>query len=276
MVMRTFLPLSLAILGVGCSGAEPVPDGQKSAAREVSSPAKATARSGKDDARPFAMTDNDESDGGLREYAYSWPVEVSREPGLVKLFKANIAQDLAEQKLQWKEAMADCPAEYNSCRSNTLTVEWKVVANLPRFLSLSSDVATYTGGAHGNYGRSALVWDRNKGKSFDPKEMFDLAALERATAATRCRLLNAERGNRRGEPVPASSSEWPDDCPDMESVTLFAGSSDGNTFDRLGFYYGPYVAGPYAEGEYEVDLPVTGGILDAVKPQYRAVFTANR
>jgi hypothetical protein len=150
------------------------------------------------------------------------------------------------------------------------------VADLPRYLSLSSNIATYTGGAHGNYGRSALVWDREAGKSLDPKDMFDLAALEQATATVRCRLLNAERAERRGEPVPADSSEWSEDCPDMDSIILFVGSSNRRAFDRLGFYYGPYVAGSYAEGEYEVDLPVNAAILAAVKPEYRGAFAVKR
>lgn len=275
--MRTFLPLSLAIAVVACSGAEPgaadavTDDGVKAA---PAAPTKAAAVA--DNAKPFALTDGEEGGAGSREYSYSWPVEVSREPALVEQFKATIAEDLAQQKVQWQEAVESCPPESVSCSSNTLSVEWKVVANLPRFLSLSSDVATYTGGAHGNYGRGALVWDRQTEKSIDPKDMFDLAALDKATAAPRCRGLNAERAKRRGEPVPANSSEWSEDCPEMDAVTLFVGSSDGSTFDRLGFYYAPYVAGSYAEGEYEVDLPVNAAVLAAVKPQYRAVFTANR
>lgn len=275
--MRTFLPLSLAIAVVACSGAERgaadavIDDGAKAA---PAAPAKAAAPA--DKARPFAMNDAEEGGAGSREYRYSWPVEVSREPALVRQFKATIAEDLAQQKVQWQEAVESCPPDSVSCSSNTLSVEWKVVANLPRFLSLSSDVATYTGGAHGNYGRGALVWDRQTETSLDPKDMFDLAALDKATATPRCRRLNAERAKRRGEPVPANSSEWSEDCPEMDLVTLFVGSSDGSTFDRLGFYYAPYVAGSYAEGEYEVDLPVNAAVLAAVRPQYRAVFTANR
>ena len=267
--------ISLALSSAACNDASA--DRDKAASAENSAVPQATRTvAPADDAKPFSMTDNDESDSGSREYTYNWPVEVSREAGLVKLFQANIASDLAGQKREWQESMVDCPKDMVSCRNNSMSVAWEVVANLPRFLSLSSHISSYSGGAHGNYGRTALVWDRKTGKSFDPKAMFDLAALEQATAIPRCRLLNAERAERRGEPVPENGSAWPDDCPDMESVTLFVGSSDGNTFDRLGFYYSPYVAGPYAEGDYEVDLPVTARILGAVKPQYRAVFAANR
>ena len=267
--------ISLALSSAACSDTDEYRE--KTGVAQATAPSQPIAPApGAPDAKPFALTDNEQKDGGGREYSYSWPVEVSREPDLVRQFKARIAEDLASQKRDWLSSMADCPADAVSCRNNSLSVEWKVVADLPRFLSLSSDVATYTGGAHGNYGRSALVWDREAEKSFDPKDMFDLAALEKATASARCRLLNAERAERRGEPVPANSSEWSEDCPDMDSVILFVGSSSRKAFDRLGFYYGPYVAGSYAEGEYEVDLPVDAAILAAAKPQYRAAFAVKR
>ena len=46
------------------------------------------------------------------------------------------------------------------------------------------------------------------------------------------------------------------------------------SFDRLTVYAGPYVAGPYAEGAYEIDLAVDSAILAAVKPEYREAFSA--
>lgn len=272
---KSLFLISLALSSAACSDAgeyrEKTGVANRQAAPQSGEQAAPVSR-----AEPFALTDNDQKDGGAREYSYSWPVEVSREPGLVRQFRATIAEDIASQKQDWLDSIADCPADAVSCRNNTLSVEWKVVADLPRFLSLSSDIASYTGGAHGNYGRTALVWDREAGTSFDPKDMFDLAALEKATAAARCRLLNVERAERRGAPVPDGSNEWSEDCPDMDSVVLFVGSSGRKAFDRLGFYYGPYVAGSYAEGEYEVDMPISAGILAAVKPQYRAAFALKR
>jgi hypothetical protein len=59
----------------------------------------------------------------------------------------------------------------------------------------------------------------------------------------------------------------------MEDATIFLGSSDGESFDRIGIYYAPYTAGPYAEGEFEFTLPVTKAVLDTVRPAYREAFT---
>ncbi|MFN3517741.1 MAG: PdaC/SigV domain-containing protein [Novosphingobium sp.] len=272
---KTLFLISLALSSAACSDADA--DREKTGVAQAVVPSQQGAPApDAAEARPFALTDNDQKDGGAREFSYSWPTEVSREPDLVRQFKARMAEELASQKRDWLGVMADCPADTVSCRNNTLEVEWKVVADLPRFLSLSSYTATYSGGAHGSYGRSALVWDREAGTSLDPKDMFELTALEKATASSRCRLLNAERAERRGAPVPVDSSEWSEDCPDMDAIILFVGSSSRRAFDRLGFYYGPYVAGSYAEGEYEVDLPVNAAILAAVKPQYRAAFAVKR
>ena len=57
---------------------------------------------------------------------------------------------------------------------------------------------------------------------------------------------------------------------------MLVGSSNGRTFDRIGIWYGPYVAGPYAEGAYELDFPVDARVLAAVKPEYEAAFSQAR
>ena len=54
------------------------------------------------------------------------------------------------------------------------------------------------------------------------------------------------------------------------------GSSDRQHFNRIGILIGPYEAGPYAEGDYEVTLPATPEVLAAVKPPYRGVFAVAR
>ena len=41
-------------------------------------------------------------------------------------------------------------------------------------------------------------------------------------------------------------------------------------------WFGPYVAGPYVEGHYELDFPMTPAMLEAVKPAYRSAFSAKR
>lgn len=58
----------------------------------------------------------------------------------------------------------------------------------------------------------------------------------------------------------------------MAETTLILGSSDGERIDRIGLLVGPYVAGPYAEGTYDLTLPVTPAIVAAVRPEWREAF----
>ena len=76
--------------------------------------------------------------------------------------------------------------------------------------------------------------------------------------------------------MPAGSTEIFDECIDPVKSTVILGSSNKQTFDRIGILVAPYEAGPYAEGDYEVTLPVTQAVLAAVKPEYRAAFSLKR
>jgi len=232
-----------------------------------------TAATAAPSAKPqaVAFADNAEKDGGTREFAYGWPAQVSAIPALAERFTAERDKVLAEQKADWDASLAEFPGEdCVSCKSLSFSKEWKVVADLPRFLSLSADIYLYTGGAHGNSGFDALVWDRETGAALDTEALFiSEAALEDALGASWCKALKAERQKRMG-------ADFVDDgffpCPDTTQLTVLLGSSHGKAFNRIGLIAAPYVAGSYAEGPYEVTLPVTAKVLAAVKPEYKAAF----
>ena len=61
--------------------------------------------------------------------------------------------------------------------------------------------------------------------------------------------------------------------PGLDEASILIGSSNGRTFDRISVYFGPYVAGAYAEGDYELDFDVTASVIDAVKPEYADAFS---
>ena len=77
-------------------------------------------------------------------------------------------------------------------------------------------------------------------------------------------------------PVRSGSDDPFSDCIDPTDSTIILGSSNGKAFDRIGVLVAPYEAGPYAEGEYEVTLPVNDAVMAAVKPDYRATFVKGR
>ena len=72
----------------------------------------------------------------------------------------------------------------------------------------------------------------------------------------------------------AGSADMFDECIDPVAETVILGSSNGQSFNRIGILVPPYEAGPYAEGDYEVTVPVTSAVLAAVKPEYRSSFSA--
>ncbi len=211
----------------------------------------------------------------LYVFAFAYPAAAGAIPAL----KARLDADLAEQRAGLvataKEQRAAARKEgfpYNPLGRWT---EWKVVTDLPAWLSLSAEVSSYEGGAHPNHGFDALLWDRRAGAARDPLDLFvSKAALSRAIRRDFCRLLDRERARRRGAPV--KPGEMFGDCIDPADSTVILGSSSRRAFDRVGVLVGPYEAGPYAEGSYEVTLPVTPAVLAAVKPEYRAGFVAGR
>ncbi|MEP5510458.1 MAG: DUF4163 domain-containing protein [Erythrobacter sp.] len=218
--------------------------------------------------------DNEKSGKAEREFSYSWPKQVSAIPGLAKLLGEKRAEALTSQKKEWKESVDEFGTDgCTSCVTRDFSTEWKVVTDLSRFLSLSSGSYIYGGGAHGNSFTDSLIWDRKAEASINTTTLFkSTSALWDAARDDYCKALDKVRAERRGEPV--QEGGYGSECPGLDELTLMAGSSDGKTFNRLGLVADPYVAGAYAEGTYEVTLPVTNAILDAVKPEYREYFSA--
>ena len=217
-----------------------------------------------------AFTDNATKDKATRDFAYSWPATVSAIPALAQRFTAERDALLADQKAEWTDALKifagqDCVA----CVNRDFHKTWEVVADLPRFLSLSADFNEYLGGAHGIPYYEALVWDRKVKTAFDPKTMFrSEAALQDALWTPWCKALKAERLKKPNWVYENSALN----CPPVSDLTLLIGSANKTSFDRIGLIAAPYVAGSYAEGTYEATLPVTAKVLAAVKPEYKAAF----
>lgn len=273
------LALAISLAVVGCSSPEDKAQGAgvnaQAAATATGTAAASASAATTAAAGAVAFADNAEKDGGSREFSYTWPAQVSAIPALAARFTAERDTLLAEQKTNWDAAIKEFAGEdCASCKSLSLSKQWKVVADLPRFLSLSAEIYAYTGGAHGNSGFEALVWDRQAGAGIAPTAMFRSdAALQDALGSAWCKALKTERMKRMG-------ADYSDDgffsCPGIADLTVLPGSSNKQAFDRIGLIAAPYVAGSYAEGPYEVTLPVTPAVLAAVKPEYRAVFALGK
>ena len=214
-------------------------------------------------------------DTGKFDFAYAWPAAADAIPALRVRLDAEREAAYAEARGEWEKADADSPPDCLACRSRGYDKEWQVVTDLPRYLSLSASVYNYTGGAHGMTVFDALVWDRKAGRGIEPIDMFRSAtSLDAATQAPLCAALDKERARRRGGvPGGATVGDPFNECiAPVANSTVILGSARGRGFDRIGFLIPAYNAGPYAEGTYEVTLPVTPAILDAIRPEYGSAF----
>lgn len=275
-ISRTALlsAVALGMLAAGCSKEKqetPAALASKGAVvPKVAAPSEAGA------AQPGAAREVKQSNP-LFEFAYSYPAPVGAIPDLkaqldgeLEKLKTELAKNAEGQKAEAKKE----GFPFNPLGS---WVEWKVVTDLPGWLSLSADISDYQGGAHPNHGFDALVWDRQANQRRKPIDLFtSKAALAQAISKDFCAALDRERAKKRGgesigDAVPEFSK-----CIDPAESTIILGSSNRKAFDRIGVLIAPYEAGPYAEGNYEVTLPVTPAVLAAVKPEFRSTFVAKR
>ena len=262
--------LALAGLLAACNGQEDSTDpGDTAIATETPTPAATASASAGGGARSVA----EETDDFLFEFSY--PAEAGRIVELASLLDVQLQQRREELVTESVAARREAREDGFPYNKHSYTAEWRVIADLPDWLSLSADIATYSGGAHGNYTVDSLVWDKKSERSLDAIDLFTSpAALEDALGERFCQALDRERAKRREAPVPDDSEDEFDQCPGIEELEILVGSSNRRTFNRLTLYAGPYVAGPYAEGAYEIDINVDRAVLDAVKPAYRDAFGA--
>lgn len=204
-------------------------------------------------------------------FAYSYPAAAARYPALKRwleadraALRAKVVRDTAAERREAKQGGYPY-------RPYDIDQTWQVVTETPRFLSLSGQHYAYTGGAHGNTGSIGLLWDKAAGRRLTPHDLFvSPAALQAALGTNYCRALDKAREEKRGEPV--KRGDLFGDCVPIKDTVVLLGSSNRQRFDRIGLIADQYVAGSYAEGPYEVTLPVTPALLAAVKPAYRSAF----
>lgn len=257
---------TLAFVLAGCASQSPA-DAEKQASTAPASTASAAA-SGK--AEVIAVAARSESVANeTYSFDYSYPAKAGVIPGLKALLDADLAKHRSQLARSAAEAKKMAQKDNFPFNPYSFGKGWEVVTDLPAWLSLSAGFSTYEGGAHPNHGFDALLWDKRASKMRDALELFqsDRAFVE-AVRGQFCKALDKERAERRA----GQAMEGFDDCIDPAETVIILGSSSGRAFDRVGFLIGPYLAGPYSEGDYELTLPVTAALLARVKPQYRASF----
>jgi hypothetical protein len=157
-------------------------------------------------------------------------------------------------------------------RAHSHLQAWQRVTSTPRFLSLSAEIGTYTGGAHGMTNFDTLLWDRNRRKQLKPLDLFTSGeAFDAAIKDSFCAGIKRAKAAKG-----IVADEAPDSvfakCPPASAQTVWLGSSDGRYLDRMTIAIAPYEVGAFAEGSYKINVPVTGALVRALKDEYARDF----
>jgi hypothetical protein len=218
-------------------------------------------------AEPFKA----ESKSKYLDFEYGWSSEANAVPVLVKRFTADMQKDRASLTASARSDAAERRKHGYPFNPYSQVTNIATAGQTARLLSLRIDTYAFTGGAHGNSGTNALLWDRRLDKEIKLDSLLRPASgLLASFRGPYCRALDAERAKRRqGEKL---GGEF-DQCPPFADLAVIpADPNRDGRFDRLLFVASPYVAGPYVEGEYEISLPVSAMQIAKLKPEYRKLF----
>ncbi|WP_374410255.1 DUF3298 and DUF4163 domain-containing protein [Novosphingobium colocasiae] len=266
--------LAVALMAASCGGGTaPSGGGSTAAATETAAAVPETAAP----PAPAAAAVKVAEKSDLLEFSFAYPGAAAAIPALKAQLDKQLAAARSEATDTAREDSKSAKTDGYPFNPHYYDATWQVVTDLPDWLSLSAEIATYTGGAHGMAVPDTLLWDKSAGAARQPLDLFtSKEALRSATQAAFCAALDKERAKRPGAPVDRASGEMFTECIDPVAQTVILGSSNRRTFDRIGFLIAPYEAGPYAEGSYEVTLPVSDKVMAALKPQYRGAFSVLR
>lgn len=217
--------------------------------------------------------------GKIYSYEYGWPKEAVAIPALHRLLTREMAHNRREI-IEWatsafKEEQSDGSHFPDVGYKSDWT--WETVGSSTRLLSLEGESYQFTGGAHGNPAVMSLLWDRSKGQPIRVDQLFrrtrDYARLRPAY----CEALGKDRLEKRKSDAKLHTIPEFDACPKLSDLVVGIVDDDRNgRFDVIRFTANPYLAGPYSEGTYVDDLPVTFDVIDSLKPEYRRSFEIQR
>lgn len=269
-IVAAILPAML--LAASCSDDEPTKADKVAAAKVPGAPPGAPPGGAADELAKNAPASDVKETSDLVEFAYSYPREAAQIPELATFLDADRqakrdALVAAAQRDKAASAKGDFPYHAHSHLQR-----WQRVTNTPRFLSLSAEIETYMGGAHGMTSFDTLLWDRNKRARLKPVDLFTSTeafdAAIREDFCARIRQAKAAKGIQAADDPDGPFGK----CPPASAQTIWLGSSDGRHLDRMTIAIAPYEIGPFAEGSYKINVPVTSALVRAVKPDFARDF----
>lgn len=249
------------ILSVSCSAPSPTADDRKASPTSTTAPKPQVAK-------PFKIEQTTQE----LEFGYSYPAEAAAIPYIADKLRKDMEQGRADTLKMARQDRDSAQASGYPFRPHGLDTDWTVAADTPRFLSLRSDIYTYSGGAHGMSAHGTLLWDKRREREVSPDALMTSRGAFAAAIGDRfCAALDTARSEKRGAPVVRGSDDF-SNCVDPMKQTVVMQSKGGKAIDSVLILIGPYEAGPYAEGSYEIVLPVDAALRGAIKPEYQQAF----
>lgn len=260
--------LAGVLLLAGCSDDKSTKAEKVAAASVPGAPSAGAA----DAAAKGAPASNVTEKSDLIEFVYIYPKDAAQ---IAELAKALDSDRAAKREALVAAAERDKAAAEKGdfpYRAHSHLQTWQRVTSTPRFLSLSAEIDSYAGGAHGMQSFETLIWDRSRRKQMTPLDLFTSSeAFDAAIRGPFCTGIKRAKAAKGifAEEAPGSPFAK---CPPASAQTIWLGSSDGRYLDRMTIAIGPYEIGPYAEGSYKINVPVTGALAKAVKSEFARDF----
>jgi hypothetical protein len=149
-------------------------------------------------------------------------------------------------------------------------VVWSITAVTPGLVSLRDAWFDDTGGAHPDHGSEVLLWDRARNVMLLQSELFkpgaDTARLDDLLCQATARAKQARVG-------PSAPRSWT--CPKWsDAKAVLVPSTQPYRIGGMMFLFDPYVIGAYAEGDYEVLIPLSD-FQQALAPAWAKEFAGS-
>ena len=192
--------------------------------------------------------------------------EAATAPALLVAMRAAALNDAAKAKADAVHDAASARKQGFPFRRYESVADWSLAADTPKLLALAGENYSFTGGAHGNSGYAARIWDKAAKRSIGFEALFsDWPRARKLLEPAFCAALLEEQTRRLG----ARPTSEMNACPKLseQPIVPFGGLAPLATQFRV--LVGPYVAGSYAEGSYLITVPWPDAIKPLIKPAYR-------
>lgn len=137
------------------------------------------------------------------------------------------------------------------------TVTFQTALETGKLFSLQRIDFDYSGGAHPNTVSTGVLWDKALKRVLTPADLFrkgaDLSVLDQAL----CSAVNAAKRARVPDSAAIVLGGGDFACPlALDTPFILAAGTTPGKAGGLVFLIGPYQVGPYAEGAYEIAVPL--------------------